>query len=216
MNMHLGLDNRLALPPFLPVLRNADGLFGQMLRVCLPRKLISYIPRAVLHLPGEQRSFSGELHERPRLADLLAPLVRSLAPPMWAIEPVRRMVPVGEGLVESGSMALEDFSQLLRSLWAAEASQCSTALEQLLEVYGHQPHFWAMAVANWIQQSRRCVLEDAWLVPADPWPRAAGLDAVALAQRVTRGYGQLLRSWPELRQQAGHLVDAGVGLARRQ
>ena len=56
MAMHCGLDNRLALPPFLPVLRNGDGLFGQMLKSCRPSGLTAYLPLAIAHLPDEERS----------------------------------------------------------------------------------------------------------------------------------------------------------------
>jgi hypothetical protein len=70
MSNHCGLDNRLALPPFLPALRNSDGVFGQVLKACQPRSLIAHLPEAVLHLPGEQRAFAGEPRVLPRLSDL--------------------------------------------------------------------------------------------------------------------------------------------------
>ena len=56
MSIHCGLDNRLALPPFMPVLRNGDGVFAQVLKACQPRHLIAHLPVAALHLPGEQRA----------------------------------------------------------------------------------------------------------------------------------------------------------------
>jgi hypothetical protein len=51
MAMHLGLDGRGLLPPFLPVQRNQDGVFAALVRCCLGGGLFGYLPRAVVHRP---------------------------------------------------------------------------------------------------------------------------------------------------------------------
>ena len=213
MSDHCGLDNRLALPPFLPALYNADGVFAQVLKACEPRRLIAHLPVAVLHLPGQVRAFTGEPGVLPRLSDLLMLLVRSLAPVPWSAEPQRGMLAVGGGLVAAGRLRPEEFAGLLRELWAAEASQLIASLELLLQEHGGRPEYWAAdARPGW----RRCsglVRAEEPLVPADLADRGEGMEAVRFAQRLVRCYGELLLAWPALRAESVRLASAGSCLA---
>ncbi len=43
------------LPPFVPVDRNQDALFGMLLRMASPSDLIGHVPVAVAHEPDERR-----------------------------------------------------------------------------------------------------------------------------------------------------------------
>jgi uncharacterized protein YbaR (Trm112 family) len=52
----IGLDNRRILPPFLPIGRNEDGFFGNLLLRCFPEACTAHLPYAVLHqAPGHRR-----------------------------------------------------------------------------------------------------------------------------------------------------------------
>jgi hypothetical protein len=126
------------------------------------------------------------------------------------------MITVGAGLAEAGGLKPADFLELLRSQWAAEASRYFAALERLLEVHGRRPHYWALDAETWMEQSRQCVTAGGSFATADLWPRTAGPEEAALAQRVVRGYGELLLAWSDLRQQANRLARAGANLAHRQ
>jgi hypothetical protein len=216
MSNHCGLDNRLALPPFFPALRNADGVFGQLLNAGQPRHLIAHLREAVLHLPGEQRVFSGEPRVQPRLSDLLMLLVRSLAAASWTEDPQRGMLAIGGGLVDAGRLPPAAFAGLLRELWAAEASHLILALELLLQEHGGRPEFWAADAEAWIERVRRLVGAQEPLVPADLADRGGGWEAVGFTQRLVRDYGELLLAWPELRAGSVWLASDGMFLARPQ
>ena len=54
----LAVDNQKCVPPFLPVMRGQDGLFGLLLAKCIPNSLFGLIPRAILHSPQEPRQFA--------------------------------------------------------------------------------------------------------------------------------------------------------------
>jgi hypothetical protein len=214
MYMNCGLDNRLTLPPFLPALRNADGLFGQVLRAVLPRCLIAHLPEAALHLPEEKRIFEGGLRVQPRLSDLLLLLVRSLAAAPWSADPELGHQIVGTGLIEAARLSPLQFQGLLRQLWVAEMSRYAAVLEQLLERHHGEPGYWAADAKAWHEQTRRRLTEAQPLVPADLAGGSSGLDGAALAQRIAGGFGELLRAWPGLREQAGRLAAAGLSLAQ--
>jgi hypothetical protein len=210
MTMHCGLDNRQALPPFLPVLRNADGVFGQLLRAVYPQGAIAHLPAAVLHLPGEPRAFQEQGREKPRLASLLVLLVRSLAPAAFPAEPRQRLHSIGEGLVQAASLPAAGFAALLCGLWAEEMSRHVLALEGLLQEHGGEPGYWAADAKAWLEQVRRQVTAEEPLLPADlPAPQAA-----VVAQGLVRAYGELLLAWPALREAAAALAREGRSLAR--
>ena len=44
MTTFFGFDNRLALPPFFPVQRNADGIFGLVLQKCVEGSHVAFLP----------------------------------------------------------------------------------------------------------------------------------------------------------------------------
>lgn len=212
MKMGIGLDNRQVLPPFLPVLRNEDGLFAQSLRVCLPQSLIAHLPLAMLHLPEGRRDFTGEKRVLPGLADLLVILVRHLAPAQTPGIPEQRLRLLGSGLVELGSLKPADFQGILRALWAAELSRHVLELEQLLDSTNGEPEYWAADAEDWLSRARLSVSGEGAFVPADLAARSEPVDALSLARRLIRSYGDLMLAWPLLRAAA---AAEGASLARR-
>ena len=54
----MGLDNQDLLPPFMPVMRNQDLVFGSLIIKCVPGALFGFIPRGILHLPSRQRKLA--------------------------------------------------------------------------------------------------------------------------------------------------------------
>ena len=212
MPMHCGLDNRFVLPPFLPVLRNADGIFGQLLRAARPEGSVAHLPSAVLHLPGEPRAFPEDRSFQPRLADLILLLARSLSPAPWLPDPEQRLLAIGGGLVQAGRLRPSAFAGLMRELWASEISRHIMALERLLDRFEDTPEYWAQGAEAWIEEARRHLTGGEALVP-ELAGRSAGAEGPALAQRVVRAYGELLLAWPSLRAASAELVRSGLPLA---
>ena len=52
MTTFFGFDNRLLLPPFFPVQRNADGIFGLVLQKCVDGSRVAFLPSVLLHAPA--------------------------------------------------------------------------------------------------------------------------------------------------------------------
>lgn len=93
MSQLTGLDNRRLLPPYIPVMRGEDGLFGCMLEFMHPRRVVLDQAWAVPHLPIPARRWSevdsafntdttfptfilGMLIERPPQSDFQDPVRR--------------------------------------------------------------------------------------------------------------------------------------------
>ncbi|HEV7559485.1 MAG TPA: hypothetical protein VGO00_28610, partial [Kofleriaceae bacterium] len=57
MSTSLAIDHRELLPPFMPMLRDEDGVFGAMLAACCERAYVAHLPRAILHAATPGRSY---------------------------------------------------------------------------------------------------------------------------------------------------------------
>src|SRR4029077_16768409 len=56
------MDNRDLLPPFMPVRRGQDMIFGMTLARCCHDALAAHLPWALVHVPVEKRRFwDGEM-----------------------------------------------------------------------------------------------------------------------------------------------------------
>jgi hypothetical protein len=214
MKLGIGLDNRQAIPPFLPVMRSEDGLFGQSLRVCLPQCLIAHLPLAELHLPEEHRGFKDKHRTQPGLADLLAISLRKLAPARAPGIPEQRLRMLGSGLLELGSIPSADFQAILRELWAEELSRYILEMEQLLALHDKKPDYWAADAEDWLAHAQGALSAGQNLSPVDLPARADPQEAIELSRLLFRSYGGLFLAWLSLRNAAQQLAGETAGLAR--
>ncbi len=60
VTMCAGMDNRDLLPPFFPICRNEDGIFGYMLGRCVDETYAGHLPWAIEHSPVGQRTCNAE------------------------------------------------------------------------------------------------------------------------------------------------------------
>ncbi len=56
----MGLDARAMLPPFLPLFRNQDAVFGLSILLTNGKSYFGHLPWAVRHEPGERRAYSDD------------------------------------------------------------------------------------------------------------------------------------------------------------
>ena len=73
-----GLDASELLPPYFPIHRNEDLLFGEMLRYLYPHALQLDLPWALPHLPLKRRDWSREQLTRPSPVGMLSFAARML------------------------------------------------------------------------------------------------------------------------------------------
>ena len=103
----LGLDNRIPLPPFMPVQRYEDGVFRIALRACFEDAYFAHLPWAC---PPRQRRgppLVARGHRRTaawiRTGELMVHCVRSYAPPPGA-DAEARLRSLGAHLVSLGDL----------------------------------------------------------------------------------------------------------------
>jgi hypothetical protein len=216
MSYAMGLDNRNLLPPFFPVKRNSDGVFGALLRRCFPQSLTGHVPIAVLHEPPEVRQFprdqvwrDGALFE---VADLLFRIMGDFdfGP---VSDPARRLRMLGRYIAEAGSADLEAFEEFVRfRLWGLARSRTQGILETLKR-HEFQPSYWADDCRRHIEAYTNAITQPDYVIPQDLLDGRSPEEARRLSQRLVRRFGELLAAWPDIVEAAKSLRARGIRAA---
>lgn len=195
MGMHLAVDGRALMPPFLPNTRNSDGLFGVMVRVLYPQSTTFVHGYGLLHDPPETRAFTeGLLHEwHPTSAELVMGIVAAIASRIEDDDPEVRMESMGAGLERAASLRTSEFQGLIHEVWLETAVAYTSRLEELLEKHDERPELWA--------DDTRTLLDNVYEMMQDPGSlfgeTGCGYGPRELGMLVER-YGRLLQVWPQI------------------
>jgi len=212
MTPQAGLDNREVLPPFFPVGRNSDGLFGLTLRSCLPEGLIAHLPYAIDHAPPDARRVtSADLASFPatlRISDVVEYGLRSCRFGPAVLEPEDRLDELGRHLQGLGRLSRSDFVELIcLQRWQARGA-LATHLDRLLTRYDALPEAWAADVEALLEQLHERVFQVATVAPTD-LPRDSDDERIAMSQHLLFRFGEVLQAWPSLVNAARRLREQG-------
>lgn len=215
MSQVTGLDNRQLLPPYLPILRGQDLLFGYMLDYMFPASVIFDYPWAVPHLPIPERSWGlKDLNFTPRASF-----------PMFFFN----KVPEQKIQCQSSdpSDRLSWLAAWLRDLAGAPsdrliAMQLHSSLEAGTEKLRHMEELLANAQSapvDWQNYLRNGVAQmNAGLdaisrgdVPVKGIQgEMEGEELIAFWRRTWKGFASACEAWPEIRRAAEAVVRDGA------
>lgn len=208
---NLGLDHSLLLPPFVPVQRNSDGLFGRLLRRCFPRSAMGYLPEAVWHDPIDvRRQEIGELFDVERGIRFPDYLIRLIAewPGAEGAEPGEALASLGRFLTRAARRPQREFEAVVRRrILASEAPRLARDRSREAE---QMPKFYADLRKKQLDVLHRAIEREDYLTPRDLVESAGGPEqARALARELTERTGRLLEAWSATREAAWSLKDRG-------
>jgi hypothetical protein len=217
MTTFLGLDNRDLLPPFFPVQRNSDGIFGLTLRKCVDASHVAFLPWILLHAPDPPRSFAPDEMwadaAAVRMADIVIASILDHQNLTGDATVATRLADLGEHLRWLGSLDYPDFEARLRTQQQIRNFTFLMALHGQLHTYGASPTYWADDVSRMIELTSRASSADDHLVPRD---LRQGRDAGAarlLSQELIAKFGEVLVAWPAMVAAAKRLRVKGCRLA---
>jgi hypothetical protein len=219
MTYAVGFDCRELLPPFVPMLRNSDALFGSMLSLLQPDGLFGLLPWTIGHEPPEAR-FSDEASRLRNVtgigaADYLAMLCRIWPAAIAAGLPVEaRFRSLGRHLVDVGKLPTGELEELLGSLYVRDKARLLGMLEGLLEEFGGQPEFWAVEVRAAVKAIAEALPRRESVMPGD----LGGSDCEArlgVFSTLVRRYGELLLAWPDIISATTSLRSREIRIASR-
>ncbi len=209
--MHLGLDNRFLLPPFTPVQRNEDGVFGELVKLG-SSGYFGFLPWLILR-HGQSRNYTSEdlcsFVSSVQTGQIIATLVTGLNPRPTSLEPGKNMVALGRLFAEWGAAPIADFEEMLRLMLMQRASRQIAKLDYLMTKYAKEPSFWANDVDMCMSAMTRAITEKRYIIPSDLSESFGEEEARVLIQRLVRRFGQLLQVWPDLIEAANQLRISG-------
>ena len=207
-----GLDHRVFLPPYFPIGRGQDALFGSMLRQIEPLSMALEYPWAVPHLPDPPRQWN-------QSQQTFAP--RLLFPGSLTFEATRRASNAG---ATSTAIRLQrlaaEFADLAASPKAEIVDRYATSweaarvaridkLRRLHDLSQDASTAWREFVERALRQAQ-CEPVSDWSrvtfeqeTPHQDWP-----DALAFWRETWRGFGQGLLAWDDICEASAHLLKA--------
>ena len=218
----IALDARELLPPFFPVLRNTDGIFGVTLRTTIEAGCIAHLPWTLEHAPADARIIPSDALTRfarhSRVQDIVLAGIHSM-PPIAAgsasHDPSARMAALGEHLRALGSLEKQDFLTFIRPwVWRTKGSFIA-GLEEDLAAHANQPVYWAGDVRRFLESLREAMATDTYFVPEDLPSDRSDEERADLTRRLIRRFGDLLVWWPAIFERARVLQADGRALVQR-
>jgi hypothetical protein len=200
MSTAFAADNRPILPPFVPVGRGEDVVFGRLLKKVHPRGWFGHVPHAILHTPPEGRRFwPGEVLRSASATDIKGMFCDLLSCPslhkMTSGEDAIRKT--GQTLMDFGSQSPKDFHALLVDCGRRTVAEQVAFLQRRMTRLGRQPTAWSHDVDAYI----RALEKRDWRLAAVPaeLQYCREIDqAVELARKMVSLYGRLLALWPDM------------------
>ncbi len=211
MGMQSGYDARLLLPPFFPMDKCEDTLFGLMTRVLLPGSLTAYPAFGLYHDPIEPRAYDPATLTSftPNRADIFMAFAARLCPPSSMTDPCERTIALGSRFREASGLSASDLVDLAHGGLANAALAHAERLEELLDRYGREPASWARDVDAHLENVYGFLRESATVFG----PNGSARSISAVRSDLDR-FGRFLSVWPELFERAKEMNREGRGIAQ--
>ncbi len=212
----MGVDNVALLPPFMPVMRGEELVFGSLVSSCIPGALFTVIPRAIFHQPAETRQFArnaavtraGRFMTGETLAFLIG---GEKARGSSRAELIRSM---GSRLQELSRQSADDLNDQIRTTVEPMLVSWIERLESISGEVKSPQTFWAKDIMK-IRDAILSSLNDRdHSIPSD-LEQAFGLNE---GQRrfsdLLRQFASTLQAWPTLVEGAQALRAKGINIYR--
>jgi hypothetical protein len=213
MSQITGLDNRQMLPPYLPILRGEDRLFGYMLDFVFPGGVTLDYPAAVPHLPIPEREWAmKDLDFTPRerfpLFFFDAVMERKII--CHAAQPDDRTRALAAFFQELATTPAEALKSMQRDAALDIGSANLLQLNELLASAKSAPVDWQNYLRNGITQlSAGLDAASRGDYPAKGVPaNLEDEDLVSFWREAWSGFAKALAAWPEIREAARSLADS--------
>lgn len=216
LSMSLAIDARDLVPPFPSSGRDSDGLFGALLRSCVPDSFTAHLPWAAEHVPPSQRttSIASEIATAGRSTP--NELVRAILGSTFDARDLSapRLMQRAGHVLEHLAARPDDADLVLREQTTNGLARRLTQIERLLADTGRAPIYWARALDGFVIALRHALTSDRAHLPAE-LVAAHGEDAArALLIEHVATTGRVIAAWPSLFEAARALRAEGHRLSR--
>ena len=203
MSANTGIDNRQLLPPYFPVNRNEDKLFGEAAAFVHPASVTVDYPLAILHLrvPPEEGAalptnamatgFPGLLSDLPALHGQLC----------HADDPAARLALLGAAYTDLAGAPPRELARLYTDRQLAHRTARHERLVRTLKWSTSAPPEWKQFLEDEIRQ-----VQQAMMAPGNgavaAWDDAGNAELVAFWRGAWVQFGAALKAWESIREVA--------------
>ena len=198
MTMNVGLDGRTPLPPFVPVLRNEDGLFGSVLSGCFKQAFRGHVSgHVLLHDPPEPRRNPTQIAFEPYgPGAVLMQLISAFGQEPHGEAALHAL---GIRLQDVAGASAADFAEHVRALCLRDASGKAMRFWRRLDEERTAPAYWTADVRHYLATAQEAMAEGRFVSMLD------GGEGQAVMQGLIGRFGELLVHWPALWEAAEEL-----------
>lgn len=140
-----GIDMRQLVPPFFPLFRNEDLLFGEMLHFLHPQGLFLDAPWAVPHIPAESRQWKKDAALQPQnygLLDFSSDALVLNTPAFLPEDAAERLLSCGQLYSSLGQLSDEALTTKIAEQTLGLRSAQISRIKRILEHCEGEPDYW--------------------------------------------------------------------------
>jgi hypothetical protein len=205
MTTAAAFDVREMVPPFFPVFRCEDNLYGDLLRWCRPHDWIGHVPTALVHSPEGARTYDNAALEKPGfllpLAGILSLLLEDAAGEGGGCG--HRLHRMGRTL--AATVRAGDFEEVIRARVASSVRERIRYVRLCREAYADSPEWWHQD----LERHARALESIPEAAEVIPWETGSLEDV----RELLAAFAELLGWWPTMWRAAMELRSAGETLA---
>ena len=214
---NLGLDNRSLLPPFMPVQRGSDALFGITLRKCFRDGYMGYLPWTVRHDPPHQRTQPladfMQNAARLRFSEIVRQLITGAPEASSEGDDPSGLRRLGGYLQQISSGNLAEFEDTVKTcFWRSHSEAIAEASKYRDDP--EIPDYYRVYREQHRKTVREAIVSPAYFVPRDMEGLGSDEEVRRLVQSLIHEHGRLLEHWPDLIQATRELREEGIRLTR--
>jgi hypothetical protein len=206
MSTAFAADNRATLPPFVPLGRGSDAVFGQMLKLMQPLACYGHLPWAISHLPVEARRFwPGEALRSAGTVDLKG-MMSAVVSRLAAEHPTTEKEwceGMGRSLQAISEYASDDLLSFLAESERILVDREVAFLQRRLNRFASDGGTWTTHVEQYIEKAIKKTEATDGVVPVELLYGRDGATATTVVRRLLSLYGRLIGHWPHIVETAG-------------
>jgi len=205
MTTAAAFDVREIVPPFFPVYRCEDNLYGDLLRWCRPHDWIGHVPMSLVHSPEGPRGYHDEALEKPGfllpLSGILSLLLEEPAGEGGSCE--ERLHRMSRTLAATACAG--DFEDVVRARVARSVRERIRYVSLCRQAYADSPAWWHRDLERHAR-ALESIPEAAAVIPRE----TGSLEDV---RELLAAFAELLGWWPAMWRAAMELRSGGKTLA---
>jgi hypothetical protein len=213
----MALDNRELLPPFMPIMRAEDSLWGVTVETAMSDSFFCVMPWMIEHVGAGHKDRSGPGRNarcaRTGIREVFTALIR-LCPGQAHASADSNLMALGRKLSELSSLPPYELEEVLRLGMLPKYLFVIQKMEKFLTKHGRQPKFWSDDIEEFVVASRENLVSRNFHIAEDLIEEFGGTEAASAQQRLIGQFGELLEVWPRIYEGGRQLKKRSGELGR--